>query len=179
MVSLTGVARPHAPDAAWLSIALFSSSMVIPVTTPFLRRSSYALLCLLLMMSLASCDIISKDDPCGPNNHGFERFNNSSLFGINEPTHTYIESGNRVYQWSTPFYENICPEEHINVSVTFQLATNPLLPVETRVKGDYAIFFEPGIPFEKKNINGDSDFRHHKGDFGIMNAFDKIPGRLE
>ena len=44
------------------------------------------------------------------------------------------------------------------------------------MKGDYAIFFEPGIPFEKKSINGDSDFRYHKGDFGIMNAFDTDPG---
>ncbi|MFQ5445643.1 MAG: hypothetical protein ACE5FF_01810 [Saprospiraceae bacterium] len=96
-----------------------------------------------LSLFFCACGIISQDDPCGPAHDDFQRFNNGgTLFGIDEPSNTYVQDGNRVFQWTTPLYENVCPKEHVNILATFQLEPNPMLPIETRIIAAYAFFLK-------------------------------------
>ncbi len=133
---------------------------------------------LFIGLFIAGCNLIkSEDDPCGPQHDEFFRFNNGgTLFGIDFPTNTYVESNNRVFQWSTPLFENVCPKKHVGVSATFQLDINQQLPVNTRVFSAFAFFFEQSIPFQDLNQVGESEFRDYNGDFGLKQAFDPDPG---
>ena len=92
------------------------------------------------------------------------------------PSNTYVKDGDRVFQWTTPLYENVCPKEHVSVQATFQLDPNQMLPLETRVIAAYAFFFEENIPVTETSAMGNSEFRDHESNFGIKQAFDPDPG---
>ncbi len=128
------------------------------------------------LLGWAGCDLFSSDDdPCGPVQHQLNVFANNGS-NIDPPTFTTIRDGNRIFEWRTPFYENVCPNEHIEVTAIIELATNPVIPVETRVVADYSLVFEVDIPFNEMGTNGSGEFRNYKGDFGIKHAFDSDPG---
>ncbi len=129
--------------------------MVISVTTPFLRRTGYVFVGLLLGLTHASCDLIISPD-CGPSQDLEDAGPRTSLAAWD----TFVDGGMRFYV-RTLKVENVCPNEHVSANFLLKLNSNPTLPITLRGRLEFgdpgpAILFAPAtvevnsedVPFE-------------------------------
>ena len=147
--------------------------MVIPVTTPFLRRTGYAFVCLLLGLTIASCGlfgIISEN--CGPHQDLEDSGRNTSLAAWK----TFVDGGMRFYV-RTLKVENVCPDEHVRASFFMLFETNPTLPITMRGRLEFgdpgpAILFAPATV---EDTSGDGLALFISTELGMKQAYGEDP----
>ncbi len=147
--------------------------MVIPVTTPFLRRTGYAFVCLLLSLTIASCDFIS--ETCGSNKDLLDFGPNTSLAAWR----TFVNGGMRVYERSLKV-ENVCPDEHVTASFLLRLGSDHTLPITLRGRLEFGdpgptILFAPATG-EDTTHDGSSRTLEADTELGMKQAYGEDPG---
>lgn len=153
-------------------------------TQTFRRRLATPVSILACLFLLISCSEVGPDPAPEPDNSPCGEKKEEVLFFSQAlgktPARNYIKDGKRYFQWTSAFYENVCPLEHIVVETHFHLKKHPSgKKVEIFNFGRYGLY-EPQIPHVKTEALNDSiDVRFYNGNFGIKNLFGEEPGNFQ
>ncbi|MBK9016627.1 MAG: hypothetical protein IPM82_22525 [Saprospiraceae bacterium] len=118
---------------------------------------------------LASCDLFD-DSPCGPNQtYDLYLLGSSIVDSATGVYYSYMDSGNRVFQWSN-IVENVCSQEHVKIDARVALLDETTTGISARSSASWLFLFEEQITMTK---NG-SDIKG-KGEAGLKQAFGEDP----
>ena len=92
---------------------------------------------------------------------------------------THYYSNNQVHlTFSSPLIENVCADEHIEITGSVSLKSHTVPAITTKLFANYLILFEREIPFIRKDTipaTGTVDYIHD-GILGLKQAFGSDPG---
>jgi hypothetical protein len=123
----------------------------------------------ILLTTATSCDLFD-DSPCGEK-QTFDLYllGSSIVDSTNGLYYSYMDGGDRVFQWSQ-LVENACSQEHVKVESRVALLDETTTGISARTNVSWLFLFEEKIPMSK---NG-SDIKGN-GEAGLKQAFDKDP----
>lgn len=124
------------------------------------------ILCTAIFFS--GCDLFD-DSPCGARQTfdlyllGKENLANSAMGSFN----TYVENGNRVFQWSE-LVEDICTDEHVKIEGRVALLDETTTGINARAGAGWLFLFEEIFTLNKSG----TDLKG-SGEVGLMQGFNK------
>ncbi len=158
------------------------------MATPFLRRSGYAFVCLLLSLTLASCDAIfnETDARCGRKNElkvevirqpdyptSPPDFNTQYIFFTEMVTE--LEGNTRRFTVQSTF-RNVCTHEHAKAQFTASARINNQLPLTVKARADWGLLFGTEIPLELRTSTSSWFWVSQEIDIGLEQVYEDGPG---
>jgi hypothetical protein len=118
---------------------------------------------------LFSCDLFD-DSPCGPKEtYDLYLLGSSIVDSTTGVYHTYMDGGNRVFQWSN-IVENACSQEHVKMEARVALLDETTTGITARGGASWLFLFEENFTMSKKG----SDLKGN-GEAGLKQAFGEDP----
>lgn len=122
--------------------------------------------CLIL---LAGCDLFD-DSPCGAKDtFDIYLLGSSIVDTTNGLYYSYMDGGDRVFQWSD-LVEDACAQEHVKIESRVALLDESTTGINARARASWLFLYEENIPMNK---NG-SDLKGN-GEAGLKQAFGEDP----
>lgn len=132
-------------------------------------KKKLSLLASCFLLLFMGCDLFD-DSPCGAREtYDLYLLGSSIVDSTTGVYYSYMDSGNRVFQWSN-LVENVCAQEHVKMEARVALLDETTSGISARTKASWLFLFEENVAMTKSG----SDIKG-KGEAGLKQAFGEDP----